>query len=54
MRELITSCGALAETEKLIVELTERAVAALDVDELDRESADVLCELAIAATTRRV
>jgi geranylgeranyl diphosphate synthase, type I len=54
VRELITSSGALTETEKLIGELTERALAALHTDALDAESADVLRELAIAATTRRV
>ena len=54
VRELITSSGALAETEKLIAELTERALAALDADGLDPESADVLRELAVAATARRV
>jgi len=54
LRELITTTGALSETEKLIGELTEQAIAALDFEELDAESADVLRELAIAATTRKV
>ena len=54
LREVIAASGALAETEKLIAELTDRALAALDVDCLDPESADVLRELAIAATARRV
>jgi geranylgeranyl diphosphate synthase type I len=54
VRELISSSGALAETEKLIGELTERSLAALHVDGLDPEAADVLRELAVAATARRV
>lgn len=54
VREIIASSGALTETEKMIGELTERALAALHTDLLDPESADVLRELAIAATTRRV
>jgi geranylgeranyl diphosphate synthase type I len=54
LRELITSTGALGETEKMIGELTERSIAALGLDELDGESADVLRELAIAATARKV
>jgi geranylgeranyl diphosphate synthase type I len=54
VREVITACGALAETEKLIGELTERALAALHVDGIDPDAADVLRELAVAATSRRV
>jgi geranylgeranyl diphosphate synthase type I len=54
VREVIGSSGALGETEKLIGELTERAITALHDDLLDQRAADVLRELAIAATTRRV
>ncbi len=54
IRELIASSGALGETEKLIAELTDRALAALHTDALDPEAADVLRELAVAATARKV
>jgi geranylgeranyl diphosphate synthase type I len=54
LRDLITSTGALSDIEKLIGELTEQSIAALHLDELDDESADVLRELAIAATARKV
>jgi geranylgeranyl diphosphate synthase type I len=54
MRDVITSSGALAETEKIIGELTAQALSALQVEILDPEAADVLRDLAIAATSRRV
>jgi geranylgeranyl diphosphate synthase, type I len=53
MRAVIVGTGALAETEKMIGELTEQALAALDVEYVDPEAADVLRELAVAATARR-
>jgi geranylgeranyl diphosphate synthase type I len=52
-REVIVDSGALAETEKLIGELTEQALAALQIDGVNPEAADVLRELAVVATTRR-
>jgi geranylgeranyl diphosphate synthase type I len=54
VREVITCTGALAETEKLIGELTERAMVALHDDRIDPAAADVLRELAVAATARKV
>jgi geranylgeranyl diphosphate synthase type I len=54
VREAITASGALAETEKLIGELTERSLTALHDDSIDPAAADVLRELAVAATSRRV
>jgi geranylgeranyl diphosphate synthase type I len=54
LREIIAATGALAETERVIGELTERALAALDTGGLDATARDVLRELAVAATTRRV
>jgi geranylgeranyl diphosphate synthase type I len=53
VRDVITSSGALAETEKLIGELTERAITALHSDAIESDAADVLRELAVAATARR-
>jgi geranylgeranyl diphosphate synthase type I len=58
LREIITRTGALARTERRITELTEAALAALAaarVDpaaDLDPEAADVLTDLATAATRR--
>jgi geranylgeranyl diphosphate synthase type I len=54
VREVISTSGALAETEKLIGELTDRALTALHSDLIDPRAADVLRELAVAATARRV
>jgi geranylgeranyl diphosphate synthase type I len=53
LREIITETGALAETEAVIAELTDRALAALDVGGLDVTAREVLHELAAAATARR-
>jgi geranylgeranyl diphosphate synthase type I len=58
LREIITRTGALARTERRIVELTDAALVALTaarVDpaaDLDPEAADVLTDLASAATRR--
>jgi geranylgeranyl diphosphate synthase type I len=58
LREIITRSGALARTERRIVELTDAALVALDaarVDpaaDLDPEAAGVLTDLATAATRR--
>ncbi|MCW2505631.1 MAG: polyprenyl synthetase [Actinomycetia bacterium] len=54
VREVISTSGALAETEKLIAELTDRALTALHSDLIAPGAADVLRELAVAATARRV
>jgi geranylgeranyl diphosphate synthase type I len=53
LREIIASTGALAETERVIGELTGRALAALDTGGLDPAAREVLRDLAVAATTRR-
>jgi geranylgeranyl diphosphate synthase type I len=52
MREIISRTGALARTEQRIADLTERALAALAGVELEPEAAEVLVELATAATSR--
>jgi geranylgeranyl diphosphate synthase type I len=54
LRAIITETGALAESERVIADLTGRALAALDVDGLDPTAREVLGELAVAATARRV
>jgi geranylgeranyl diphosphate synthase type I len=54
LREIIAATGALAETERVIEELTARALAALGTGGLDPTARDVLRELAVAATARRV
>jgi geranylgeranyl diphosphate synthase type I len=54
LREIISATGALAETEQVIADLTGRALDALDVAGLDPTARDVLRELAVAATTRRL
>jgi geranylgeranyl diphosphate synthase type I len=54
LREVIAATGALDETERVIGELTDRAVAALDTGGLDDAARDVLRGLAVAATTRCV
>jgi len=52
LREIITSTGALARTERRICELVATALAALATVDLDPEAAVVLTELASAATSR--
>jgi geranylgeranyl diphosphate synthase type I len=54
LRQIITDTGALGQTERVIADLTDRALRALDVAGLDPAARDVLRELAIAATARRV
>jgi geranylgeranyl diphosphate synthase type I len=52
LREVITATGARDRTERRIVELAGQALAALRTVTLDGEAADVLTELAEAATQR--
>jgi geranylgeranyl diphosphate synthase type I len=54
LRQIITDTGALERTEHVIADLTERALRALDVPGLDPTAREVLHELAVAATARRV
>ena len=54
LREVLHETGALARTEQLIAELTERAFAALDAAPVQDEAREVLRDLAVAATARRV
>jgi geranylgeranyl diphosphate synthase type I len=54
LREIISATGALAETERVITELTARALEAVDVDVVDATAREVLRELVVAATSRRV
>jgi geranylgeranyl diphosphate synthase type I len=52
MREIIARTGALARTERRIADLTAAALTALAEVELEPEAAEVLVELASAATHR--
>jgi geranylgeranyl diphosphate synthase type I len=58
LREVIADTGALARVEALIEERTSEAVAALGLDgpggPVTAEAAEVLADLAVAATSRRV
>jgi geranylgeranyl diphosphate synthase type I len=54
LRQVITDTGALERTEEVIAQLTERALRALDAPGLDPTAREVLGELAVAATARRV
>ncbi len=54
LRGVIEETGALAAVERLITELTARALAALDDVPVTEEATDVLATLAVAATSRRV
>ena len=52
LREVIADTGALDEVERLIVERTAQAQAALDDAPIDPDARAVLAELALAATKR--
>lgn len=52
LREVIAGSGALRRTEQRIAELTETALAALDLAALDAEARQALIDLAVAATRR--
>jgi geranylgeranyl diphosphate synthase type I len=52
LREVLVSTGAVDRVEKLISARTEESLAALEGAPLTEEAAEVLRELAIAATTR--
>lgn len=54
LREVIVDTGALAEVERMIDDLTGRALAALDSAPVDPEAGVVLRALAAAATARRL
>jgi geranylgeranyl diphosphate synthase, type I len=54
LREVIVETGALAEVEDRISRLTGTALAALDRAPITAQSREVLAELAVAATARRV
>ena len=54
LRDVIESTGARAATERLIDELLDRSLAALDTAALDEEARSVLAGLAYAATRRSV
>ena len=54
LREIIVESGALAEVENVIDARTRQALTALDAAELRGEAHDVLRDLALAATSRRV
>lgn len=52
LRQIITSTGALARTERLIAELTDAALAALATAPIEPVAVEALTALATAATTR--
>ena len=54
LREIIEETGALGQTERMIEELLDSALASLQSADLDPESVTVLTGLAHAATRRRV
>jgi geranylgeranyl diphosphate synthase type I len=54
LRNVIVQTGALGEVERMIDELTGRALAALDTAPLDAEAEAAFRHLAAAATTRRL
>ncbi|MEP6695525.1 MAG: polyprenyl synthetase family protein [Pseudonocardiales bacterium] len=53
LRGVIEQTGALARSERLISERTERALAAMSNADIDDGARAVLCELAVAATARQ-
>jgi geranylgeranyl diphosphate synthase type I len=53
LRGVLLETGALARTEERIVQLTRRALDALESTPMEAEAAEALAELAGAATTRR-
>ena len=54
LREIIVASGALARTEERITRLTDTALAALRRVALADSAADMLIDLALAATRRSV
>ncbi|MGB9377193.1 MAG: polyprenyl synthetase family protein [Mycobacteriales bacterium] len=54
LRDVIEGTGAVAQSERLISERTERALSALARADIDATARDVLGELAAAATARRL
>ncbi len=54
LRDVIEETGALAESERLISQRMEQSLAALALADMDAESREVLRELAVAATARRL
>ena len=54
LREVIEETGAVAESERLISDRTERALTALVAADIDDEAREVLRDLAAAATARRL
>jgi len=54
LREVIEETGALGRTEQLISERVDRSLAALALADIDAEAREVLRELAVAATARRL
>jgi geranylgeranyl diphosphate synthase type I len=54
LRDVIVHTGALAEVERMIADLTDRALGALDPAPLAAEPEAALRHLAAAATTRRL
>ena len=53
LRAVLEATGAVAEVEARITALTDDALAALASGPVDAEAAEVLSELAAAATARR-
>jgi geranylgeranyl diphosphate synthase type I len=54
MQEIITQTGALAHIELMIEELTNTSLSALNFDEIHPIGRDLLTQLAVIATSRKI
>ena len=54
MQEIITQTGALAHIELMIEELTNTSLSALNFDEINPVGKDLLTQLAVIATSRKI
>jgi geranylgeranyl diphosphate synthase type I len=54
MQEIITQTGALAHIELMIEELTNSSLSALNFDEINPVGKDLLTQLAVIATSRKI
>jgi len=54
MQEIITQTGALAHIELMIEELTNAAISALNFEHISPIGRDLLTQLAVIATSRKI
>ena len=54
MQEIITQTGALTHIELMIEELTNTSLSALNFDEIHPIGRDLLKQLAVIATSRKI